>query len=205
MSWREPLAVCRLELWPEKRCSCTPSGRSRRCTELVPHYAGSQEQPSTGILMKTAIAGVVTLICASTAVSATPLDEQRVAQIAQAELKELGVPSSSVAIILDDRIVYTQAFGNARLIPNRAAARADRYQVGSISKEFLATALLLLQEDGQLSLDDPVGKYLPQLDSARSVTLRQLLSHTSGIRDFWPQDYVFRRMRTPISHAEMLQ
>ena len=139
--------------------------------------------------MKAGITGLVTLglICAATSLSAAPLDEQRVAQIAQAELKELGAPSSSVAIILGDRIVYAQAFGKAQLNPVRAATRADRYQVGSISKEFLATAILMLQEDGKLSLDDQVGKYLPELETARNVTLRQLLSHTSGIRDYWPR------------------
>ena len=157
--------------------------------------------------MKTGISRVITLglICASTGLSAASLDEQRVAQIAQTELKELGVPSSSVAIILDDRIVYTEAFGNAQLNPARAATRADRYQVGSISKEFLATALLMLQEEGKLSLDDQVDRYLPELETAKSVTLRQLLSHTSGIRDYRPQDYVFSQMRIPVSHAEILR
>jgi D-alanyl-D-alanine carboxypeptidase len=110
-----------------------------------------------------------------------------------------------VAIIVDGRIAYAEAFGKAQLNPARAATRADRYQVGSISKEFLATALLMLQEDGRLSLDDQVGKYLPELDTAKNVTLRQLLSHTSGIRDYWPQDYVFSQMLRPVSHAEILQ
>src|SRR6185437_12722678 len=104
--------------------------------------------------MKTGITGLITLglICAANGLSAASLDEQRVAQIAQAELKELGVPSSSVAIIVDGRIAYAEAFGKV-LSPARAATRSDRYQVGSISKEFLATALLMLQEDGKLSLD----------------------------------------------------
>jgi CubicO group peptidase (beta-lactamase class C family) len=109
-----------------------------------------------------------------------------------------------VAIIVDGRIAYAEAFGKV-LSPARAATRSDRYQVGSISKEFLATALLMLQEDGKLSLDDPVGRYLPELDTAKNVTLRQLLSHTSGIRDYWPQDYVFSQMLTPVSHAEILR
>ena len=145
------------------------------------------------------------LASAATALMAAPLDEQRVADIAQTEIKQLGVPSASIAIVLNDRIVYSRAFGNARLSPERAATSADRYQIGSNSKEFLATALLMLQEEGKLSLDDRVGKYLPQLETAKNVTLRQLLSHTAGIRDYWPQDYVFTRMRTPISHQEILQ
>jgi D-alanyl-D-alanine carboxypeptidase len=145
------------------------------------------------------------LVAGPTAVSAAPLDEPRIARIVSADLEKLGVPSASIAIVLDDRIAYAQAFGQATLIPQRAATRADRYQIGSISKEFLAASMLMLQEGGKLSLEDRVGKYLPELDSAANVTLRQLLSHTAGIRDFWPQDYVFTRMLSPISPAEILE
>jgi len=145
------------------------------------------------------------LIAESTALTAAPLDEPRIARIVRADLEKLGVPSASVAIVLDDRIAYAQAFGQARLTPQRAATSTDRYQIGSISKEFLAASMLMLQEEGKLSLEDRVGKYLPTLDSAADVTLRQLLSHTAGIRDFWPQDYVFTRMLAPISTGEILE
>ena len=147
----------------------------------------------------------IALIAAPTGLSAAPLDEARAAQIVRAELKRLGVPSASVAIVLGDRIAYAQAFGKARLRPERGATTADRYQIGSISKQFLAASILMLQEDGKLSLVDRVGQYLPELDSAAKVTLRQLLSHTAGIRDYWPQDYVFTRMRSPVSPAEILE
>ncbi len=65
-----------------------------------------------------------------------------------------------------------------------------RYSIGSISKQFTAAAILLLVEEGKLSLDDPVSKYIPDLTRGNEVTIRQLLSHTSGYQDFWPQDYV---------------
>jgi CubicO group peptidase (beta-lactamase class C family) len=145
------------------------------------------------------------LLAASTALSAAPLDEPKAAAIVRTELKKLGVPSASVAIVLDDRIAYAQAFGKSRLSPDRPATTTDRYQIGSISKEFLAVSMLMLQEQGKLSLDNRVGQYQPQLDSAANVTLRQLLSHTAGIRDYWPQDYVFTRMLSPISAAEILE
>jgi CubicO group peptidase (beta-lactamase class C family) len=64
------------------------------------------------------------------------------------------------------------------------------YSIGSISKQFTATAILMLAEDGKLSLDDPVSRYVPNLTRGNEVTIRQLLSHTSGYRDYWPQDYV---------------
>ena len=68
-----------------------------------------------------------------------------------------------------------------------------RYSIGSISKQFTAAAILLLAEERKLSLDDPVGRWLPDLTRANDVTVRQVLSMTSGYQDFWPQDYVMPR------------
>ncbi len=76
-----------------------------------------------------------------------------------------------------------------------------RYSIGSISKQFTAAAILLLQEQGKLSLDDPVGKYVPGLTRGDEVTIRQILSHTSGYQDYWPEDYVM----TPMLHPETAQ
>src|SRR5438874_13450659 len=69
-----------------------------------------------------------------------------------------------------------------------------RYSIGSISKQFTAAAILLLQEQGNLSLDDKVGKFIPNLTRANEVTIRQLLSHTSRYQDYWLQDYVMPMM-----------
>jgi CubicO group peptidase (beta-lactamase class C family) len=80
-----------------------------------------------------------------------------------------------------------------------------RYPIGSISKQFTAAAILLLAEEKKLSLDDPVARFLPELTRAREITIRQLLSHTSGYRDYWPQDYVPPFMRQPITADEILQ
>jgi D-alanyl-D-alanine carboxypeptidase len=111
-------------------------------------------------------------------------------RIAREVLASTGVPSASIAIVRDGQIAYVQAYGDARLEP-RSPARTDmRYSIGSISKQFTATAILMLAEQQKLSLDDPVSKYLPELTRASQVTVRQLLSHTSGYQDYWPQDYV---------------
>jgi len=74
-----------------------------------------------------------------------------------------------------------------------------RYSIGSISKQFTAAAILLLQEQGKLSLDDKVSRFIPDLTRANEVTIRQLLSHTSGYQDFWPQDYCMPYVLQPIS------
>lgn len=147
----------------------------------------------------------IALLGGSPALSAAALDGQRVAQTVRAELKKLQVPSASVAIVLDGRVTFAQAFGKAQLNPDRSATPSTRYEIGSISKQFLALSMLMLQEQHKLTLDDKVGKYLPQAGPAANVTLGQLLSHTAGIRDYWPQDYVFTRMLTPISRQELLE
>src|SRR5262249_54574774 len=105
-------------------------------------------------------------------------------------LSSTGVPSASVAIVRDGRIAYLQAYGDARLQPRVAATPGMRYRIGSISKQFAATAILMLAEQGKLSLDDPVARFVPDLTRAKEITIRQVLSHTSGYQDYWPQDYV---------------
>lgn len=125
-------------------------------------------------------------------------------QIANAALAATGVPSASVSIVENGKITYAQAYGKASLNPATPAKPQMRYAIGSISKQFAATAVLLLQEEGKLSLDDHVDKYVPGLTRGNEVTIRELLSHTSGYQDFWPQDYVPPRMLQPISAQEIL-
>ncbi len=116
--------------------------------------------------------------------------QAQVDQAARDVLKATGVPSASVAVVQNGKVAWVHAYGEARLDPRVAATPAMPYSIGSISKQFTATAILLLQEQGKLSLDDPVGKYVPGLTRGSEVTIREILSHTSGYQDFWPQDYV---------------
>lgn len=113
---------------------------------------------------------------------------------AEQVLTKTGVPSASLAIVQHGAIVYTHAYGKAKLEPPVPATPAMRYSIGSISKQFTAAAILLLQQEGKLSIDDPVSKFLPNLTRANEVTIRMLLSHTSGYQDYWPEDYVMPPM-----------
>jgi D-alanyl-D-alanine carboxypeptidase len=112
-------------------------------------------------------------------------------------LSRTGVPSASVGIVRDGRIVLTHGYGRARLEPPLAAAADMRYPVGSISKQFTVACVLLLQQDGKLSIDDPVGKYLPELTRSHDVLIRHILSHTSGYEDYAPQDYTIPAWTKP--------
>jgi len=129
---------------------------------------------------------------------------EKIDKIAADTLARTGVPSASVVVVKDGKIAYVKAYGDARLEPKTAAAPTMRYSIGSISKQFTAAAMLLLQEQGKLSLDDKVGKYVPDLTRANEVTIRQLLSHTSGYQDYWPQDYVMPMMLKPVTAQKIM-
>lgn len=119
-------------------------------------------------------------------------------------LSSTKVPSASIAIVKDGRIAYLQAYGLARLSPPMDATPQMQYAIGSISKQFTAAAVLLLAQEGKLTLDDPVSKYLPELTRAKEVTIRMLLSHTSGYQDYWPEDYVMTSMMVPTNAQHIL-
>jgi CubicO group peptidase (beta-lactamase class C family) len=141
------------------------------------------------------------------AAQAAPLPPEMAAAIdreVQAVLAKTGAPSASIAVVKDGELAYAKAYGLARLDPQVKATAETRYGIGSISKQFTAASILLLAEDGKLTLDDPVGKYVPGLTEGDRITLRQVLSHTAGYRDFWPQDYVPPVMQKPATHDFIL-
>jgi D-alanyl-D-alanine carboxypeptidase len=119
-------------------------------------------------------------------------------------LSSTKVPSASIAIVKDGHIAYLQAYGLARLSPPMEATPQMQYSVGSISKQFTAAAVLMMAQEGKLTLDDPVSKYLPELTRAKEVTIRMLLSHTSGYQDYWPEDYVMTSMMVPTTAQHIL-
>jgi CubicO group peptidase (beta-lactamase class C family) len=131
--------------------------------------------------------------------------QQKIDKVAHDALAKTGVPSASLAIVKDGYIAYLHAYGNARLDPETPAKPEMRYSIGSVSKQFTAAAVLLLQEQGKLSLDDKVSKFIPGLTRADEVTIRQLLSHTSGYQDYWPQDYVMPMTLQPVDARKILE
>jgi D-alanyl-D-alanine carboxypeptidase len=125
-------------------------------------------------------------------------------EIVHKVLTTTGVPSASLAVVKDGKVAYVQAYGDARLDPRTPAGPEMRYSIGSISKQFTAAAILMLAEEGKVSLDDPVSKYISGLTRGNEVTIRELLSHTSGYQDYWPQDYVMPLMLKPVTPEQIL-
>jgi CubicO group peptidase (beta-lactamase class C family) len=112
-------------------------------------------------------------------------------------MEKTSVPSASVGIVRDGRVVFVGAFGKARLEPALPASPDMHYAIGSISKQFTVATVMLLAEEGKLSLDDPVARWFPELTRAKDVTLRNLMSHTSGYQDYAPQDYTIPAWTKP--------
>jgi CubicO group peptidase (beta-lactamase class C family) len=94
-------------------------------------------------------------------------------------------PGCSVAVMKNGRIVFERGYGMADLDHDVKITPVTVFDVGSIAKQFTAAAILLLAQEGKLSLDDSIRKYLPEVpDFGVPVTLRQMLHHTSGVRDY---------------------
>lgn len=133
----------------------------------------------------------------------TPAEAAQIDKIVATSLAQTGVPSASIAIVRGGQIVFAKAYGKQS--ETRPIASADLpYQIASVSKQFTAAALQLLENDGKLSLDDKVSKYLPDISGADKIALRQLLNHTSGLQDYWPQDYSFADMAKPTTPQQIV-
>src|ERR1035438_8005860 len=145
------------------------------------------------------IAGIAFGQTSASSTEFAPVDD-----IVNQVLASTAVPSASIAIVESGRIAYVHAYGNARLEPPTPARPEMSYRIGSNIKQFTAAAILILAEQHKLSLDDPVSRFLPTLTRANEVTIRELLSHTSGYQDYWPQDYLPPFMLAAVSEDQIL-
>ncbi|HJS51461.1 MAG TPA: serine hydrolase domain-containing protein [Pyrinomonadaceae bacterium] len=94
-------------------------------------------------------------------------------------------PGCAVGVSLNGQSVFEKAFGLAEIEHNIPNTPQTIFESGSVAKQFTAAALVLLQQDGKLSLDDPVRKYIPELpEYDKPITIRHLLNHTAGLRDW---------------------
>ncbi|MGA8575832.1 MAG: serine hydrolase [Candidatus Cybelea sp.] len=94
------------------------------------------------------------------------------------------VPGMSIAVARDGATVYTHAYGYANLAKKTPATVETHYEIGSITKQFTATAILQLKEAGKLSLDDRLARWIPEYPRAKAVTIRELLQQTTGIPNY---------------------
>jgi CubicO group peptidase (beta-lactamase class C family) len=119
--------------------------------------------------------------------SGTPSNlQEQVAAIVQKEMLAQGVPSASVAIMRDGKMVLQQAWGVADIDKKKPADASTTYPIASVSKQFTAALVLKQVDRGRVSLSDPIGKHLPGLrNEYATLPIEQILNHTSGL----PNDY----------------
>lgn len=121
------------------------------------------------------------------AAAASGIDTTVVDRYIAAEMRAQKIPGLSLAVRQAERLVYVKSYGVATLEHPVAAAPDTLFQIGSIGKQFTASAVMLLARGGRLRLDAPLSKYLPGIPSAwNEVTLRLMLNHQSGIAQLTP-------------------
>lgn len=102
-----------------------------------------------------------------------------------AEYTKPGSPGCALGIYRDGKIVYAKGYGLANIEENVPITPQAVFDIGSTSKQFTAASILLLEQQGKLSIDDDVRKYVPEVPHyGQKITIRNLLNHTSGLRDY---------------------
>jgi CubicO group peptidase (beta-lactamase class C family) len=153
---------------------------------------------------------ILTLLLAApcrTAPAVTAPDEtiKAIDRIASEDIDKKKVASYAVGVMKDGRLILARGYGFADLENEVPATAETVYRLGSITKQFTAMAILQLAEQGKLSVDDELTKFLPDYPLAgHKVTVHQLLNHTSGIRSYTSQKDFFKRARGDFSHDELL-
>ncbi len=116
---------------------------------------------------------------------ANNIHKQEIDEYIKREMKSEQIPALTYAVVLNGKIVDSGAYGLGNLELKAPVSIHSLFNIGSIGKTFTASAIMLLQKDGKLSLNDPINKYLDSLpDTWKTITIKHLLSHRSGIKDY---------------------
>lgn len=147
----------------------------------------------------------LTLLASTALLAGCATSSERIAHVDAVMRDYAGnVPGASVLVVHDGKPVVRRAFGRSDLEAGTAATPSTNYRLASISKQFTSAAILLLAEDGRLDLDDPVRTWLPSLPAAaQPVTIRHLLTHTSGLVDY--EDVIPGSMTWQLRDADVLK
>jgi CubicO group peptidase (beta-lactamase class C family) len=121
------------------------------------------------------------------------------------QVKDRGFVGLSLAVARDGKVVLAKGYGKSSLEAGTVVEPDTLFAVGSVTKQFTCACVLLLAEEGKLSVQDKVAKYYPNLTRARDVTLYDLMTHTSGYPDYYPLDFVDRRLQKPVEPDKLIE
>jgi CubicO group peptidase (beta-lactamase class C family) len=124
------------------------------------------------------------------------VDPNQIDSIIRQQIADKHIIGVSVGIMQNGQVVFARGYGVASTKTEAPVTPATMFAIGSVTKQFTCSSIMMLQEQHKLSINDPVAKYFPRLTRARDITLRDLGGHLSGYRDYYPLDYVDREMAT---------
>jgi CubicO group peptidase (beta-lactamase class C family) len=156
------------------------------------------------IFFPRAILLVLLCLIGSPAPAAEPSYEEAVA----AQLKAVTEGDTSglaVLVARDGKIIFQGGFGLADIDKKTPITPETKFRIGSVSKQFTAAAMLRLAQEKKLSLDDKLAKYFPDFPKADGVTLRQLLTHTSGLHSYTDKPEFLSRVKEAIEPAKLIE
>ncbi len=120
-------------------------------------------------------------------------------ELVEAERRAQKIPGLSIALVVEDQLVWSEGFGFADIESGSRATGATVYRIGSISKPIVATGLMQLVEQDRVDLDVDIRTYLPEWPEKRwPITTRHLLTHTSGIRHYGGTEFLSRELYTDL-------
>jgi CubicO group peptidase (beta-lactamase class C family) len=132
--------------------------------------------------------------------------DSKVDSFIQASIRQQRIPGLALAVMRDGKIVKAQGYGLSNIELDVPVSPQTIFQSGSVGKQFTATGIMMLVEEGKVGLDDKVAKYFPGApDSWKKVTVRNLLTHTSGIKDYTDKNFDYRRDYTEEDLLKILQ
>ena len=121
-----------------------------------------------------------------------------------AQVRDQGYAGLAITIMRDGKVVMAKGYGKRSLDQGAPVEPETAFAIGSVTKQFTCACVLLLAEEGKLSIDDKVAQYEPKLTRAGDITLHDLMTHISGYPDFYPLDFVDRRLVRPILTEALL-
>ena len=130
--------------------------------------------------------------------------EMRLETVVMATVTEGRAAGVSVALLRDSELVFSRSIGLADVERGAAATSTAVYRIASLTKQFTAAGILLLAEQGKLSVDDRLSLYFPEFPRADEVTLRDLLNHTSGVHNYTESEAVDRLSNTGATVPELI-
>jgi D-alanyl-D-alanine carboxypeptidase len=148
--------------------------------------------PRSFIAIPAALLVVAAHVAPAQAVNASQLDSIIRRTVADKHLVGL-----SVGVMQNGRVVLAKGYGVKTLGTTDSVTPRTMFAIGSVTKQFTCSALMILAEEQKLSLTDPVSKYYPKLTRAKDITLLDLGGHLSGYRDYYPLDFVDNEMLKP--------